>query len=690
MKRLLMLIPLLLIAAPVMAEAPKSQILGPASTQYFYNQTAWNAQNPINGNASDDVSVQTVYIKIINTTTGNYWDGSGWTGLDPLLTATLTNPGAAQTDWYWPSAGIYTPSPGEIEIRSYADDGIEQEDPEQTVTVFFDNVWPDITISPPAYTNKTYITVSWISTDNESGIERVEVEWNASDQPWKNFPTSKEPKSSHTLGGVNETWYLFRATAWDYAENSGLSGQKKTIVDWTPPASVMNTLPEYSTSSLFISWNVVEAGSGIQLLDVEYNYNNGGWQDIGTGSLFCTPIGPTSTSTTCTATDGFYEFRMMSIDNAGNPGEYSNTINTTVDEGNPINCKINSPETIFINQKTFNLSWQAEDPGSGIQCYHVQWRNDTTWKNIINTSGGLCLPFTEVKFGKGMKGDPSSTHDDETFWFQMNASDAIGNECPWVEMNTTIDTINPEITLTVLDQNDNPVVSPGGPHITQLKITSDADDNISGITNHMVYVKKIKDNTFLENTVCNTDKLCKNTTGTDNADTIEVWSEVFDKAGNSNTSYVLTITSHPLANFGTEEAHLSLGGAHDIDMFVRNLDTQPINITVNLLDYKAAGFTAGIGDFENYSISNKGRELNITNLIPGGRGTFKVQIIAADMDFIPILNMTAFAGALSDTDSLEIHIGFPASFDALSEGWLSLLIVTAALGYFFTTRKKTK
>jgi hypothetical protein len=68
----------------------------------------------LTGSAADNVGVTTVRVSIKRNDLpagSNWWNGSGW-GAFTFVTATLTNPGGANTDWSYtfnpPATGVTT------------------------------------------------------------------------------------------------------------------------------------------------------------------------------------------------------------------------------------------------------------------------------------------------------------------------------------------------------------------------------------------------------------------------------------------------------------------------------------------------------------------------------------------------------------------------------------------------------
>lgn len=110
-----------------------------------------------------------------------------------------------------------------------------------------------------------------------------------------------------SLSKVHSTNAYFTDTALS-TENTFTAG------DWTPPESEVNPLATYQGSSSFsLIYTASDNSSGVQQVQLYYSYNYGNWQLFGTDTdidgefQFTSPQG-----------DGFYEFKTVAFDNAGN------------------------------------------------------------------------------------------------------------------------------------------------------------------------------------------------------------------------------------------------------------------------------------------------------------------------------------------------------------------------------------
>ena len=100
-----------------------------------------------------------------------------------------------------------------------------------------------------------------------------------------------------------------------YFTNTAVSSENTfTVGDWTPPESSVANQPDYqNTSSFEVDYTASDSGSGVKEVRLYYQHNDGGWQLFGTDTIIDGKLEFTSP-----AGDGFYEFKTVAFDNAGN------------------------------------------------------------------------------------------------------------------------------------------------------------------------------------------------------------------------------------------------------------------------------------------------------------------------------------------------------------------------------------
>jgi hypothetical protein len=681
----------------------------------IHNQTSWTVCNPVSGVANDDLAVMIVDIMINRSLDGKCWNNNSdlWVDCPYWINGTTTT---AWSNWEWPQISNYVPPIGEYWIWARAQD-YEGKFGWDSELVYFDNIAPTVKLDDlPEYTNKDYITVKWTANDDESGIMMVDVEW----RPWYaggwQLPDWQkmggspytDPIGEATIGGLTDMWtYVFRATAWDNAWNQNFSNLVNTTVNLHEPICQIGIEPlnqDWTREPFNITMAISGIETGIDNLEVQWMQD--GIQDnwININKIgYCNLYTNSSTFTTCNGpfTNGDnHHFRCRVKNTLGTQGSWDQ-INVGIDSKAPTGEQIIEPSSKWTNSKKFPLKWSVIDPpdGSGIECQYVQWRRNQTLWYYIESGGNTCLPtsLTSINFGDASYGEPGDLDDAQNLSFMVMGTDIAGNIGAWSEIvNTTIDTISPEIDVVIYDQLGNLVVSPGHPGIISLDITSTATDNISGIGSHILFVQKtISGNIVIEKTFCNGDNSCYDFTLTAGADPIVIWSEAIDNAGNKAISNKTMITEHPIANFIKKDIVLTIGSSEIVGIQVRNLEGEDLDTTLTLEGYPLAGFIADswTGNFvpgKDLQISGTGENIATFYDFPaGGEGIIYVQIFSTGPMASPEeLILKAVNGyGNQDGDSLTISTVYPASFDALTEGALTILVALAGLCYFFVRRK---
>jgi hypothetical protein len=187
------------------------------------------------------------------------------------------------------------------------------------------------TITSPtndAWINPTLTTTTVSTTDNESGINRVEFLWHSADwqnsnwvwlgadsdgrNGWSyNFDTSSQAEQR---GGAFYIW------AFDWANNWTGAGAWNLGIDRTAPTATVHVSPMYGGArflDFYAYWGGMDNLSGIASYDIQYRDGPGGtWTNLFTST--------TLTNHRFTGQDGHtYYFRSRAVDSAGNWGNYA-------------------------------------------------------------------------------------------------------------------------------------------------------------------------------------------------------------------------------------------------------------------------------------------------------------------------------------------------------------------------------
>lgn len=187
-----------------------------------------------------------------------------------------------------------------------------------------DSQVPNVSINPlPQYTYSSSFVITWMGSDNLSGIVHYDVEYNINNGSWQPWFNTTTATSAQFTGALNSSVYGFRARATDAVGNVQpfpAVAQAATIVSTAPPRASIIPFNVRITSALSfdVRWQG-QAGLGAAILgfDVEYRYNNGPWQ------LWLSSASTTIASFTALNGDGVYEFRVRARDDRGRVGDFA-------------------------------------------------------------------------------------------------------------------------------------------------------------------------------------------------------------------------------------------------------------------------------------------------------------------------------------------------------------------------------
>ncbi len=324
----------------------------------------------------------------------------------------------------------------------------------------------------PNYETNTTFTVSWSGSEpGGPGIASYDIY--VSDNGGAFTPMlSATTLTSTSFTGQDGHTYGFYSVASDLDGNTEpppSTAQATTLVDVTPPASQVDTLPGYETSTTFsVSWSGSDGtnGSGIAAYDVFVSDN---------GSTFTALLSDTTlTSTSFTGVDGHtYGFYAVATDNAGNvqatptAAQATTLVDVTPPEG--------QVDTLpgYETSTTFSVSWSGSDGtnGSDIAAYDV----------FVSDNGGT---FTALLSDTTLTSTSFTGVDGHTYGFYAVATDNAGNvqATPTAAQATTlVDVTPPEGQVDTL---------PGYETSTTFSVSWSGSDgtNGSGIAAYDVFV----------------------------------------------------------------------------------------------------------------------------------------------------------------------------------------------------------
>src|SRR5262249_7893161 len=144
-----------------------------------YNATGW--AGAITGTTTDDASgVYQVQVSILDSATGKYWNGTGFSSsTEFFLTANLASPGATSTTWSVPFSSSNFPADGSFSVHAITTDVVGNADATGlTATFKYDTAAPvtTATLSGTVGNASWYrgpVTVSLSVNDLTSGVVAV-------------------------------------------------------------------------------------------------------------------------------------------------------------------------------------------------------------------------------------------------------------------------------------------------------------------------------------------------------------------------------------------------------------------------------------------------------------------------------------------------------------------------------------
>ena len=252
------------------------------------------------------------------------------------------NSGSGWVDWLadtHSTSGTFTPtSQGSYAFQSIARDAAGNFE----IAPWGNDTWTIVdTILPrsktlplPGYETSSPFSVTWQPAEGTADIASYRIEVNDNGAGWALWIASTTATSGSYSGQDGHT-YQFRSIATDNAGNveSKSTNDSWTIVDMSPPDSVVTTLPPFENTVQFtVSWGPVGGTTDIATYQVQVREGAGAWVDLACCSS------TTSASTSFVGQDGHsYGFRSIARDRAGNieiapPG---NDTSTTVDIRSP-------------------------------------------------------------------------------------------------------------------------------------------------------------------------------------------------------------------------------------------------------------------------------------------------------------------------------------------------------------------
>jgi Bacterial Ig domain len=280
-------------------------------------------------------------------------------------------------------------SDGQYDFRSLATDNAGNT---ATSTVYsgaiVDNGAPTAGVTDPGQYLKGTVTLDASGADGAgSGILNVKIQRSpAGAGTWTDIctDTTSPYQCSWNTAGVGDGLYDLRAVATD---NVSLSGTSSTVtnrrVDNTAPTATMNDPgANLSGTTVSLTASATDGGSGVASVKIQRSPAGAGtWTDVCTDTT-----SPYSCSFDSTGvTDGLYDFRAISADNATNSTTSSTVQNRRVDNTAPTSG-LTDPGSPLRGTVTVNAT--GTDGGSGVLNVQIQRAptGTSTWTTICTDS----------------------------------------------------------------------------------------------------------------------------------------------------------------------------------------------------------------------------------------------------------------------------------------------------------------
>ncbi len=257
-------------------------------------------------------------------------------------------------------------------------------------------------------------------------IRQLNSDWSEQSVTWNSEPAWAAVRAD-TFVGTSDGWYEWNITAlveeWrsGQASNFGIEliGDERVQLrerafnaretesnlyprlivrfdeqtdDQAPNVTVV-PLNEYSARNFIVKWSGTDTGgSGINYYDVQYRVDGGDWNDW-----------QSTTETSAEFTGGesgrFYEFRARGVDHAGNDEDFGDPEASTIVDVSAPDSTVNLLPS-YLQERSFTVSWQGSDVGSGISTYDVRYRYNgggwLLWQEDVTTTSAI---FNAVEDG---------------------------------------------------------------------------------------------------------------------------------------------------------------------------------------------------------------------------------------------------------------------------------------------------
>ncbi|HYZ19809.1 MAG TPA: Ig-like domain-containing protein, partial [Gaiellaceae bacterium] len=273
-----------------------------------------------------------------------------------------------------------------------------------------DNVNPTVTQNDPGANLRGTVTVDGSASDADSSVTSVQFQYSpAGAGTWTNIgaaDTTSPYSVPFDTTTVGDGLYDLRAVATDIAGNVAYSiaVTNRRVDNTNPTGSVAAPAAGASVGgTISVDSDSADGGSGVASAQFQRSPAGAGtWTNIGapdTSAPYSVSFDTTGVS------DGLYDFRVITSDNAGNSTTSAVVANVGVDNTNP-SGSVTAPSAGAVLRGTISVDSNSADGGSGVASAQFQ-RSPAgagSWTNIgaADTSSPYSVSFDTTGVSDGL------------------------------------------------------------------------------------------------------------------------------------------------------------------------------------------------------------------------------------------------------------------------------------------------
>src|ERR671922_87833 len=333
-----------------------------------------------------------------------------------------------------------------------------------------DNVNPTVTQNDPGANLRGTVTVDGSASDADSSVTSVQFQSSpAGAGTWTNIgaaDTTSPYSVPFDTTTASDGLYDLRAVATDIAGNVAYSiaVTNRRVDNTNPTGSVAAPAAGASVGgTISVDSDSADGGSGVASAQFQRSPAGAGtWTNIGapdTSAPYSVSFDTTGVS------DGLYDFRVITSDNAGNSTTSAVVANVGVDNTNP-SGSVTAPSAGAVVRGTISVDANSADGGSGVASAQFQRSPAGTgsWTNIgsADTSAPYSVSLDTTSLGEGL------------YDLRVITTDNAGNTVTSAAVaNVRVDNTNPSGSVTA--------PSAGGIVRGTISVDSNSADGGSGV-----------------------------------------------------------------------------------------------------------------------------------------------------------------------------------------------------------------